>query len=370
MSELHLPPIQPYSPTTFLERGVAVPFTTPRLYGSRIRPTPRGSVELILPNPSGSHGVYVLAWDSLPVFCRPTVHDRQLIARMATLTAVTPGSIRRVARAIAAEGMAGEEAMEAALANIDASKDELVVTNYLLLMALVDQVDAAEATGAPDASMQDVERRAQKTIARIAPRIGRSPDWIATSLEALAEVLCDIGIGAQSATTRVRRTLDLLRDVRAEIGAWSRLNDDAAWAGYAEMICTVAEMTLSLATTRFQQAQALTADPIKLLRTWATDPDAVIQIAGRPEWLLDGWDQICLLWRQAVHPAAQRAAVAEIAQLVPVLPREARGGDSTPPELESLPILRGDVPLNQDWRTGEVVLDLIARNEHLRAAGV
>ncbi len=38
-----------FLPTTFLERGVAVPFTTPLLAGSRTRPGERNQLELIVP---------------------------------------------------------------------------------------------------------------------------------------------------------------------------------------------------------------------------------------------------------------------------------------------------------------------------------
>ena len=33
-------------------------------------------------------------------------------------------------------------------------------------------------------------------------------------------------------------------------------------------------------------------------------------------------------------------------------------------------MLRRSVPLNEDWRTGAIVFELIARNEHLLALGV
>jgi hypothetical protein len=370
MTVMNLPPIQPYFPTTFLERGVAVPFTTPLLYGSRARPAQRGNVELVLPNPTGGRGVYVLAWESVREFCHPTVHDRQLILRITALPAITPNAIRHVARAIAAEGMAGEEAMEAALATAESGREELVTSNYMLLMKLIEQVDATVAGHGQDLSMQDLERRAQIAVARIAPQIGKSAGWVATALEALADVLCDVGINARSQNARMARMLDLLQAVRSEIAAWSRRNDDDILAGYATMICDVADVTLSLAATTVNQAQALTRSVVDLLRTWANDPGSVTQAANRPEWLLDGWEQICRLWRQASQPATQRAALAEIAQLVPVLPREAMDWAGITVDSEKLMLLRRFVPLNEDWRTGAIVFELIARNEHLLALGV
>ena len=65
---LDIPLIQAYLPATFLERGVAVPFTTPMLAGTRARPSERGGTELLVPNPSGGTGVYILPWGSLRDF--------------------------------------------------------------------------------------------------------------------------------------------------------------------------------------------------------------------------------------------------------------------------------------------------------------
>jgi hypothetical protein len=296
------------------------------------------------------------------------VHDRQFIQRITALPTITPLSIRRVARDLAADGMAGEEAMEAALKTIDASRDELVVANYTLLMALIDQVDAMLPT-VPHETVQDMEQRAQRTVVRIAPRIGKSPDWVAGSLESLAQILCNVGIRSQTTQTRVRRMLGVLRDVRVEIAAWRSGNEDDTLASYADMISKVADVTLSLATTLLDQAYALTDDTVGLLRTWSTEQASVIQAAVRPEWLLDGWDQICLLWRQARHPAEQRAALVEIAQLVPAVPREAMDWAGVTVDSEKLMSLHRFVPLNEDWRTGAIVFELIARNEHLRALG-
>ena len=104
--EAELPPIRPYHPTTFLERGVAVPFTTPRLGGTRARPAKKHLVELVVPNLSGGRGVYVMPWTSLTALCRPTLHDKVFSQRIASITNVTPATIRRVARQIAAEGLA------------------------------------------------------------------------------------------------------------------------------------------------------------------------------------------------------------------------------------------------------------------------
>lgn len=365
-----LPPLQPYFPTTFLERGVALPFTTPQLFGSRGRPGRGAGIEMILPNPSGGRGVYVLDWAGVRTFCRPTVHDRHLITKVADLKAITPRTIRHAATEIAAAGMAGESAMEAALRTIEAERDALVVGNYLLLMTLVEQVDSdAPAEPGGKANARDTEQRAQRAVARIAGQMERTPAWVAAALERLTDLLRNIGVRAQSSPPRVRRTLDLLRAVRGEINQWRERNIDNALAPYAGMICAVADLTLSLTAAMVEDVDRATDSTISLLRDWADDPDAVARLASQPEWMLDGWEQICLLWRQAVTPADQRIALAEIAVLVPVLPREIAdlaGGVGD----DRVNQHRRFVPLNEDWRTGATVFELLARNEDLRAVGV
>ena len=107
---------------------------------------------------------------------------------------------------------------------------------------------------------------------------------------------------------------------------------------------------------------------LALLRAWAADPDAIVRLVGRPEWLLDGWEHICLIWNHAADDAARRAALAEIVEHVPVLPREVNEWCQTMPKAESTARFRRLVHLNEDWRTGATVFDLIARNEQFRAA--
>jgi hypothetical protein len=365
VSNLSLPPIQAYHPTTFQERGVLIPFTTPLLGGTRARPGEKAGLELVIPNPSGGPGVYIMDWSAISDLCRPTLHDRQLSERIAAIPNVVPSAIRRVAREVAAEGLAGEEAMQAALATADAEKQDRTVTNFLLLMALVDQV--ALFKDAPK-GVPDMETRARLTVARIAPGIGRSADWVATALESLGDAMAALGVAGQPTLSRVPRLIDLLGDTCASLGAWSRNQKDADQASYVEMINTTASHTLALARDTTDRGRGLTKNLTELLRRWAADSDSGVRLAARPEWLLDGWEQICLIWRCARDDASRRAALIEIAQLVPIIPLEAFHWSDIVIELDVATRVRRNIPLNEDWRTGAIVFDLIARNESIRAA--
>ncbi len=101
-------------PATFLERGVTVPFATPFLLGARIRPTDtRSGLEVVIGNPSGERGFYIVPWGALPEVCAPTLHDRRIWQRLSDQTAIAPSLIRETARAVAAQGLAGRAAAAA-----------------------------------------------------------------------------------------------------------------------------------------------------------------------------------------------------------------------------------------------------------------
>ncbi len=65
MSSPPSPALQAFHPVTFADRGAAVPFTSSLLAGARARPAERGGIELLIPNPAGGRGVYVVPWTSM-----------------------------------------------------------------------------------------------------------------------------------------------------------------------------------------------------------------------------------------------------------------------------------------------------------------
>jgi hypothetical protein len=186
-------------------------------------------------------------------------------------------------------------------------------------------------------------------------------------LEALAEVMTDTGTGA-GGTGRIPRLIETLRRTRIEIDDWSRTQRSEEQAGYGRMICAVADLTLSMSDNLLSQVHALTVEMLGLLRTWAADPNSVVRMSSRPEWLLDGWERICLVWDFAQDDASRRAALVEILDLVPVLPKEARDWCEGIFDVDGSLRYRRVIRLNEDWRTGENVFTMIARNEHFRAA--
>ena len=115
---------RPVLPRTFLEWGVAVPFTTPLLSSGRVRPGRRGRPEMLMPNPSGGRGLYVFDLAAAPEVTSLTLHDRLLVERLLELPAPSPSEIRKAAQEVAIEGAAGRRAAREASAAADAGCDD------------------------------------------------------------------------------------------------------------------------------------------------------------------------------------------------------------------------------------------------------
>jgi len=371
-------PLQTHYPSTFLERGVAVPFTTPLLAGTRARPTERSGersrerarsgIELLIPNPSGGPGVYILPWTGLRDFCCPSLHDRKLNEQVGALAGVTPSAIRREGLAVAAEGLAGRAAQQAVRRAGEAERDGRLLTNFLLLIAMVKQNEPQDAAAVPperDVPAQ-IELRAKRVIARVAPRLDSPADMVATWLEELSEQFVAVGIDRQAGQARLARLIVALGRLRDDTRAWSAAHQDES-AQLAAFIDATASLTLEIAGVLVEAARELTRDMLALLRDWRDGPERVMQVVTRPDWLLDGWEQLCLVWDEAATEREKRAALGELALLVPAIPREAAEWVNGVSAVDPATRFRKVVHLNEDWRTGVKVLPLIARNEKLRA---
>ena len=357
-----------YQPATFQERGVAVPFTTPFLGGARARARHGRGIDLLIRNPTGGRGIYVVPWSGVTALCRPTLHDRVLNTRISGLDQVTPAAMRQIAQGIAAEGLAGEQAMRAARTATEVAINDRRITNHQLLSALVHQVNTMLHVAADDVpDPADLNTRAHNTLAWLAPHLRQSSTWAIDALGALTHVMA--AAGAAGDAGRVPRLMSTLRQVRDDIEAWGANQRGEDHAACCDTVRAMADATLSLTEIALAEARGLAADLIALLRSWSSDPNAVIRIASRPEWLLDGWEQICLIWNFARDDAARFAALIEILDHVPVLPTEVEAWGGGTPALNHLLLRQRPLALNEDWRTGAIVFDLIARNEQLRAVG-
>jgi hypothetical protein len=360
-------PLQSFVPTTFLQRGVRMPFTSPGLISACARPSDR-ALELVLPNMSGGAGMYILPWNGVSTICRPTMHDMVLIRRVSELKVITPSVIRRVARGVAAEGLAGREAALAARAETGAEASLAVATNFLLVLELVRQTETQGPSWIPPERDRpaNIEARARTAIATVAARLNSRPDELASRIEELANVLSGLGIGPQMATARVPKAVAALERLQNEVSAW-RLGEGEG-SEEARMLADSAALTRKVVREVLRELRKQMADLPSLVLRWLTDPGKLSQVIARPEWLLDGWERIWMLWDTAEESFGRAAVVVELLGLLPIVPAEVRDWAGVDIEAERAGMrARRMVTSLEDWRTGAILADLVVRNEHLRA---
>ena len=366
MDTPNLPLVQSHKPASFLDRGVAVPFTTPQLAGARIRPASRTGTEFVVPNPSGGRGVYILTWSGVRQLCRPTVHDTLLHQRVSRLPTMDPASVRHTARQLASEGLAGRDATAAAAVSLAADRKELVLINFLLLIMLMEQVEPAGLRiSAETERTPELDSRARRIVTRVASGIGRTVSQISEDLEALSALFVPIGLAAAAPSARLPRLKTRLGATASALVTWAGRFPNDGCASLAATLSRSATVTAHCAASALSATRDMTTDMRGLLQLWAGSPAEIVRQANRTEWILDGWERFCLLWENSPELSVQRAVLREMAQLVPMLPKEAAEWGDQRQELEKLePVLRA-AHLNVSWRGGGASQGLIARNERL-----
>lgn len=363
---------QKFKPTTFIERGAFAPFTSPMLDAARVR-RPRGTgVDLIIPNPSGGRGVYILPLAGFQDICRPTVHDIQLIKRIAVLDAIDPVSIRGAADAVARAGFAGRTASIAAEAAACQLAEAQLLTNFQLLLRLVQQAEPVGATTAPSASRPaELEQRAKRTIASIAPRLGQGSAAIAAALEELAMLFSLIGLDDRADTARLPQAIASLRRLRFEVPgllltlAPAAGEVDETAAELVNRVAAAADMTLRCASRTLATAREAADGMLDLLAAWHADSGSMSRQLARTGWLLDGWERPCRLWSAAAGRLERRNALHEIVALLPTIPCEVSEWVGFPAEIDLAFGTYRSAMRHEDWRTGLCMQDTIARNEGL-----
>jgi hypothetical protein len=359
--------IESHSPATFNSRGVAVPFTTPMLAGTRVRESAKTGIELVVPNPSGGRGVYILDWAGVRALGNPTVHDTALSRRMGAIHKLNPAAMRKAALDVALQGHAGRDAAAAARQSMSRDAAHRLHAHFLLMMGLIEQVSPL---GEKPTAAEDAERRGSAILHRLAPMLGRAPAELADALAAMGAMFAPTGVGLEDDETRIARLLARLEEAHIALKAWLRADQENDIGGLGRALAGAMQTAAGYGSTILTTTRAGLADPISLLKRWFKDPQDVEALAERADWVLDGWEWVCLLWLSAGSDDARRRALVEMAQLVPVLPAEASGWTNLPPPPETLRQPCRVTSREDSWRTGSAAFSLIGRNETLRAMSI
>lgn len=319
--------IEKFRPATFTERGVALPLTTPVLLGLRARQHYRDGLELILPNPSGV-GVFIFDWRGIGRYCQVSLHDRELIERVASLPVLMPAAIRELAREVAQGGWAGQDAAEAAGRNRAAEQHVLLTTNFCLLVYLLKQVETLVPGLVPPEQEQPeqeqperLKHRAKRTIDGIAPQLGMSADDLGDILEALAKVFMTVGVGDLAPQALLPRQLKEIRNFLEELRLWAA-QAGSGMATVARGIMAEGAATAILAERVITANQQRAANVVQLIKEHRASAAKLTEEIASADWVLDGWSLICNRWR-AASPEEREEVVEELGAMMPPVPKQA-----------------------------------------------
>ncbi len=360
-----------FAPATYEERGVSVPFTTPRLNRARLRRDQDGQFEFLLPNLSGGKGVYVLNWKALPSVMTLTLHDRLLFEEIAKLDTHSPERIRSCVLKVQGTGICGPDAARRAATLQDDDSQYLVLTQFVLMTEMLKLVNIGPADLLrPGMTADDSKRIARQALAKVAAMVDVPPDEMTSRIDRIGEVVAAIGLPQSPKSGRLRGLADRLQGFAqgAQRFAESDPSDAALLGTY---VSTVANHTLTLAHQRVGKLDAICRDARRMARDATNLEKSIQELVARISWLLDGWEFLIALWESMKdEPSAlKRTTITDMSGQLPLIPKEEISVSAENLDLDAIRRLqRRWVRGNQDWRTGFPDMDAVMRLESVKAA--
>lgn len=363
-----------FQPTTFRERGVRLPLTSPVLSGACVRASARSELELVLPNPDGGDGFFVWPWRDLREVCRVSIHDVQLLGCIATasptrpMTPILPMTVARAAHKVAASGIAGRAAMDAARSGAAGDEEMARAATGFILESLARHCQT-QACPVPQAEPDGEGGPASPLRRQMAALYGRPANDVVRAIEELSVAISAIGFGEQADQARVPRLLAAVEALNETITA--RLADmKGTRASCAEFMATASGLVARGARRWLAEARTRFSRPVALLSAYLADPEPTTHWLQRADWLLNGWFGPCV--RRLAAPNGQDWVrdLEDMVALVPMLPREAEAW-LTPLSTEESRIFRSrPARLRVERRSHGDSQMLIAHEESLRAASL
>ncbi len=356
-------------PSTFAERGVCVPFTTPILAQARIGMDRYEQLECLLPGFSGGKGTYVFSWKTVPEVIKITLHDRALHKEILEVGANSPDTIRTCALTIAARGFAGLAAAHQAKQALALDQQYVVLTNYVFVLELLKLVGVST----PDLlktglGTEEARQTAKNALNQVAENFRIAPDVLYGRVEELSLQLAPVGLPQAPRPGRLRSLVDRLRTFEKSVLDWGAVETTEA-SGLASFIADCAQQTVGLAETKLSRLDKLlkkTRDVVVGNNKVSAEVDSTVTALS---WLLDGWEYICQLWEDSRDQSEdmQRIAICEVFRIAPVIPSEELAANETFDMEDMKRVQRRWVRGNQDWRTGGMDYDAVRRIEQLKA---
>jgi hypothetical protein len=361
-------------PGTFADRGVAVPFTTPMLAPARVRiPERAKTMEFVLPNPSGGKGRYILAWEAIQGMVTTTLHDRMLFKELTGQDVRTPLGVRQAGLDIAARGLACSGAAKAAKAALDSDEQAVTTTTYLMIVKLL-QLAGLSASGllSHHLSAEENRQRIRGAVTQVAEKLKIPPAEMYARLETLAALVAPVGLPDSPLPGRLRVLTQELETFANSLREWTG-QSNAEIKALALYEAALADATSALSRDAIARIDGDLTAIAAVLQHWEARFEKVTVSLTRIQHLLDGWENMVTLWRDASdkEPAEQQSHVAEFFNMLPLLPRnEVIAGSDIDPDkqLDRLnSVQRRWVRANQDWRTGRIDYNRVKKIEALKA---
>lgn len=351
---------------TFKSRGIAAPFTTPLLSGARVRESERIGNEIVATNPSGGRGVYVVRWNGVCALSSPTMHDTLLFQQLGTLGELTPRAARDMALKVALDGYAGQDALAAAKKTLALDRNQRQQAGFLMLQNLVNQVEPGKSPKAT-ARTPEFDQHVDAVLERLAPSLRRTSAELAADVSAISDGFAPYGIGLNTNGARIPRLIDRLDDTYSAIFAWAKADADQEMGSLASAVGSSIRTAAKWGRSILLSTRSVLDDPLTLLARRISDPNTVKDLAERGDWLLDGWERVCLLWQVPSGVASRNVALLEMAQCLPALPQEAFQWANPVVPLQPPDQNCRVVSTDSRWHTGSSAIVMIERNEKLRA---
>jgi hypothetical protein len=359
-----------HAPATFAERGAAVPFTTPLLSLTRVRPDERNGLEILVPSFADGKGIYVIPWRAVPEMVGMTVHDRFLHAAIQSAGGVAPRDVRKAGLKAARNGLAGPAAAKAAKAALAQDDEHKTVTHFLLLIELMRAAGLESMDTLRTAfGKADGDAAVKRYVRQTADHLHIEPPLLDSRLSEIAEAMSPIGLSFAPEPGRLRRRMAELSGFVQSVSDFAR-QDKSDTAPVAGFCGEVAGQTLTIGLDLLKDFDRRARGVGAAIRDWGSQRQEIRDVAERLEWLTDGWEFVAASWRTAQKADAveQRMAISEIFRILPLVPEKECDLHHADAAGDMMGRHRRAVRMYEDWRTGALDVDLVRRIETAKAS--
>ncbi|MGE4219129.1 MAG: hypothetical protein AB7G39_06750 [Alphaproteobacteria bacterium] len=353
-------------PTTFVQRGTAVPFSSEGLEHARMRVSGDGEMEALVPGLAGGRSVYVIPWQVLPEIIPMTVHDRKLHETLFSRRPHAPHELRACSLDVAKSGVGGIKLATEARNVLASEAAHRLATQCTLLAGSIRQL-AADKAKKLDLSVSGLSRAegllaARAALKSVAGELGVQAEDIYARIERWAEVVHPLGPPGAEYPGHLRSTIQQLDRFVGEVRSWAAEEppESAMMAQECVMVCAD---VLDSAKRCESEVDGAAEDMQSTLRAWDATVALIRSRIDRLAWVLDGWDRVVTIWdAKRDRPAYERREAMEtIFRFLPVLPEEALRQNGRTIWTRFQENRRRRIQANQSWFTGEDDEEMLRR---------